>query len=106
MFRKTINNKMLRLYLGSGCENAISSSKLEVLLGLQSKRALQKLIENERKQGGIICASENGYYLPRDKTELGEYYERATKKARGQLFSLKAMKKCLDEINGQETAGW
>ena len=60
-------------FLLHGAENAIPSTQLVRLTGLSSSRALQKLIEWERRNGALILSrdgSGGGYYLP-DEGEKG-----------------------------------
>ena len=101
MFKEKVSNEMLKSILPTGKENAISSTDLQSILGVSDKREFQKMIENERKQGSMICASNNGYYLPRDRVELLEYYNKAKKDTVKRLSILKPMREYLKGIEGQ-----
>ena len=68
-------------------------------------RALRAAIMRARESGAIIAGDSAGYYIPADKAELRRYYKTAKKRSLSGLKSLKAARRKLAEIEGQQTFG-
>lgn len=65
-------NEIIRKALGTGEENAVSLAELEELTKLPV-REVHHSIENMRRNGGIICSSNSGYFYPATEDELRKY---------------------------------
>ena len=83
-----------------GEDHAIKSDRLMQITGMD-KRYLQAMIAQERDQGAMICASDRGYFLPKDRSEAAAYYEHATKSARKLFYTLRHIKAFADLPEGQ-----
>ena len=83
-------------YLHEGKVNAVKSSDLEKLLGVDH-RTLLKAISRERLQGALICACKDGYYLPADDNEVIHYVTRAEKRALQEMKTVYAMQKRIEQ---------
>ena len=95
--------KLLAL-LPEGRENAIPMRDLADKLDI-NQRALRAAILQAREAGEIIAGDSAGYYRPADKAELRKYYFAARKRSLSGLKSLKAVRRKLAEIEGQQTFG-
>lgn len=51
-------------YLFPGAENATGGGELVKLLGLSSRRELQRIVADARRSGAVVLANSRGYYLP------------------------------------------
>ena len=70
---------------------------------MSSERQLLKIIETERKSGKVICSCSDGsgFYLPKNKAEIMEFYLRTKKRAVSTLATLRSARKALQEMDGQ-----
>ncbi len=91
---------MIAELLGVGEENAIKGAELALQTGL-SDRALRSRIARERMRQEI-CASSNGYFLPKDNAERMAYIKRLDCGAKRRLATGCAVRRSLKEIEGQE----
>ena len=87
--------------LRRGESNAITSRELAERTGLET-RTLFRTIEDERRRGALICATDNGYFLPETRDELYKGYMRYTSSARKILSNAKHLKQALEQFDGQE----
>lgn len=101
--RKTQLEKLLSL-LPEGRKNAISMQALSDRMDL-NPRALRAAIMQARDAGEIIAGDTAGYYIPADKEELRKYCALAKKRSLSGLKALKAARKKLAEIEGQQAIG-
>lgn len=93
--------KNLLALLPEGRENAIPMRELAGRLGVDD-RALRAAIMRARESGDIIAGDSAGYYIPTDKAELRRYYSTARKRCLSGLKALKAARRKLAEIDGQQ----
>lgn len=56
-----------------GQGNAIPAGELVRRIGLTDTRQLRLMIERLRGENECICASDRGYFLPKDKEEAGRW---------------------------------
>ncbi len=80
----------------TGEENAIKLSDIMALTGLD-RRDAYKIVEGLRKQGTVICATNNGYFLPSNVMELECYIKRAGARIKAESVVLSPAKKLLKE---------
>ena len=98
-------------FLGHGEENAISASLLAALTGCRSQRQLRRRVAAERARGALILSNtRTGYYLP-DRGEKGRQeirrYELTMKRhARSTFKAIRAARRALKQIDGQEEIKW
>ena len=88
-----------------GEKNALSPDYLRATLGLTRNRAVQKQIENERKQGKVILSSTQspgGYFLPETKQEIRRFIrtlENRGSKTLDALNGARALLESFDEVD-------
>lgn len=92
-------------FLPEGEENAISTNELLRITGLSSSRQLQKVIERERDQGGVILSSTGGgYFSPSEgekgRRELRRFVNTIRARAANTLKAAKPAEKALQEREG------
>ena len=92
---------MIAEILKRGEANAIKSRELAERTGLD-RRTVFHAIEDERKKGALICASDSGYFLPETRDELYRGYMRYTASARKILANATHLKEALEIFEGQE----
>ena len=92
---------MITELLKTGKRNAITGAALADRLGC-NLLAITKAVEKERRAGSLICANETGYYMPADRDELAEFYERYTKTLRRRYVTARPFRAALEIIEGQE----
>lgn len=93
--------------LPRGMENAVPSKTLAMWAGCRSTRQLQKLIEAERAQGAMILSASTGGYFrpapgPAGRAEIMAYDQTLRARALNTLKTLKAVRRALHELEGQE----
>jgi len=89
-------------YLGYGAETATTARDLAAMIGVSDPRVITRQIEKERLRGHPVCASQNGYFLPADATELDRYL-RAFQRRRAQTAQTeKALRLALDTMTAQQ----
>ena len=92
-------------FFPEGEENAISTNELLRITGLSSARQLQKIIERERDQGGVILSSTGGgYFSPSEgekgRQELRRFVNTIRARAANTLKAAKPAEKALQEREG------
>lgn len=92
-------------FLPEGEENAISTNELLRITGLSSSRQLQKIIERERDQGGVILSSTGGGYFSPSEGEKGlrelrRFVNTIRARAANTLKAAKPAEKALQEREG------
>ena len=65
-------------------------------------RTLRQMIENARRDGCIICSSDDGYFIPDTDAEMAAYYRRTMCRVNTTLATLQPIKDILDESEGSE----
>lgn len=58
--------------LREGENNAVSLCEMQKIAGLDN-RSTRLVIENLRRDGVVICSSDNGYFYPKELSELKAY---------------------------------
>ena len=94
---------MVYEFLEVGEENSLSPEYLKNSLGFSSVRALQKQIENERRQGKVILSSTQppgGYYLPKDALEVRRFVRTLEYRGKKTLAALKGARQLLEDMEG------
>lgn len=98
----------VQAFLLEGEANALPMRELARLVGV-SERQMRKIIEHERKNGALILASDNGYFLPDpdcERYEILRHIHRADARMITNRKTIRAMKDRLKELealdNGQE----
>lgn len=86
------------LQVGEG--NAIKGNALAEMLNV-TPRTFCAVVEKERTAGIPICASDSGYFLPKDIEELWRFYLRYTSGARKMLKNMQAIRDLLTAAEGQ-----
>ena len=94
-------------FLKHGAANAINTKTLMELTRLDL-RQLRKQVEAERRSGVLILTKpQGGYFLPSSgengKAEIQAFYQIQRAKALSLLKTIKAARKALQELDGQET---
>ena len=90
-----------------GERNALSPDYLRVTLRLTSNRAVQKQIEQERRQGKVILSSTQppgGYFLPETKQEIRQFIRTLENRGSKTLDVLDGARKLLEEFEKAERA--
>lgn len=90
-----------------GERKAVSPDYLRVTLGLTSNRAVQKQIEQERRQGKVILSSTQppgGYFLPETKQEIRQFIRTLENRGSKTLDALDGARKLLEEFEKVEKA--
>lgn len=88
-----------------GERNALSPDYLRVTLRLTSNRAVQKQIEQERRQGKVILSSTQppgGYFLPETKQEIRQFIRTLENRGSKTLDVLGGARKLLEEFEKAE----
>lgn len=67
--------------LRTGEDNAIKANDLAKLADLKP-RELRSTLDFLRGKGVVICSSQNGYFYPETKRELGRYIHQETARER------------------------
>lgn len=100
----TKNDRTLTIaeILPHGKENAISMGHLATYFGT-SERDIRSMIHKARCDGSIICGDSSGYYLPETREELLRWYRLAKKRSLSGLKALKAARRQLRELEGQQS---
>lgn len=93
-------------FLLPGESNAIRTDDLLKITGIDSKRTLRRMVEQERRNGALILTGHStGYFLPGDgaagKAEIERFYLIQRAKALSLLKTIKSAKEALSEIDGQ-----
>ena len=84
-----------------GHENAISSRALRSILRI-SERELRSLIQAMRIEDGIVvCASDSGYFRPKDRAEILAFYKRMRNRGVSCIRAAKSARLALMEMDGQ-----
>lgn len=92
-----------------GREHAIPSKTLAQILGFNSVRELQKVVETERAAGCVIlCDSQGaGYYRSNDPAELRRFTRTLYARARNTMKAAESAQRALDAATGQlRIPGW
>lgn len=96
---------MIYEVLKVGERNALSPDYLRVTLGFTSNRAVQKQIEQERRQGKVILSSTQspgGYFLPETKQEIRQFIRTLENRGSKTLGVLGGARKLLEEFEKAE----
>lgn len=104
--------RQVSLFIPRGAENAIPARGLARRVGYRGERALRLAIERERREGAVILADDNGYYLPSSdaeqaRREIERFVRRTDARMRSNRESVRSAKRFLRrysyaEIEGQE----
>ena len=92
-------------FLPYGEQNAIPTRELVKLTGYRDARSLQAQIERERAAGALIaskCTEGGGYFIPRSRAEIARYEATLRRRALSTLRTLRAARRALKVIDGQE----
>lgn len=94
-----MNQRKLTDLLPKGKENAILAKDLCMVLGINDTRKLRKMVEAARMNGELILSNmkTGGYYIPKNKEEIKEYYKTMSKYAESIKKSIYTAKKALKE---------
>lgn len=82
-----------------GEENAIHAKELENLTELEN-RQLRKYIEQLRRSGYIIVASEKGYFRPKTQEELKQYILTEENRVESLLCTIETARKLHESLYG------
>lgn len=82
------------LYVGEN--NAVKMQTLMDLTGL-SRREVYKHLEKERRNGAVICGTNNGYFIPATTEELQNYIKRVQARVRTESIALHSARALLSE---------
>lgn len=82
-----------------GEENAIHSAELEQLADIET-RPLRKCIEQLRRNGHIIAATEKGYFRPKTQEELERYIRQEESRAESLLCTIETARKLYTSLYG------
>ena len=89
--------------LPTGKENAISATVLTDLIGCKDTRELRLMIASERDAGQWICSSTSGgYYKPKNRAEIAEYYRMMTSRSMGNFRASRWARNALKAMEGQQ----
>ena len=94
----TANDVVIKT-LRKGEDNAIKADKLAKLADLKP-RELRSTLEWLRGQGIVICGSQNGYFYPETKSELGRYIHQETARERSITQNLRFAQAMYDNWEG------
>lgn len=86
-------------YIRCGEENAIHAKELERLTELEN-RPLRKCIEQLRRSGYIIVASEKGYFRPKTQSELKQYILTEENRAESLLCTISSARELYSSLYG------
>ena len=82
--------------LSTGEAYAVSRSELAAMLG-EHERTVRRAIELMRRNGTVICSSEQGYFYPETCAELKAYIHREESRARQTNSVLTSARALLEE---------
>lgn len=82
--------------LRTGENNSVSLLDMCRVSGLDN-RSTRQTIENLRRDGVVICSSDNGYFYPADISELQRYVRREKARSNSIELTLKSAEKLLEE---------
>lgn len=85
--------------LREGEDNAIKANDLCMIADLKP-RELRSTIEYLRRNGVVICSSQNGYFYPETKLELGRYIHQETARERSIIHNLRFAQAMFDNWDG------
>ena len=85
--------------LGEGEENARSAAELAGIVGTD-KRGIRLMINRARNDGAPICSGVPGYWLPGNRMELRECYNKIHSQALSTLEALRPIKEALNKEQG------
>lgn len=85
--------------LREGEDNAVKASDLCKIADLKP-RELRSTLDFLRSKGIVICSSQNGYFFPETKRELGRYIHRETERERSIAQNLRFAQVLLDNWDG------
>lgn len=84
--------------LKQGEENAISSRQIQKVFGL-NQRELRRIVETCRRKGVYILASDQGYFFPKDVSEIRRFIKRENSRIKNQCISITPLKRFLKELD-------
>lgn len=82
--------------LARGKENAVNAPDLARKLDI-SRRQVSRAAHEARKAGFLVASCNHGYYIPKNREELQEFYSRSRRQAVSFLAVLKTARKTLQE---------
>lgn len=82
-----------------GEDNAIKANDLAKLADLKP-RELRSTLDFLRSKGIVICSSQNGYFYPETKRELGRYIHQETARERSITQNLQFAQAMFDNWDG------
>lgn len=85
--------------LRKGENNAFKSSDLTFITNL-TPRELRSTLDFLRSKGIVICSSQNGYFYPETKRELGRYIHQETARERSITQNLRFAQAMYDNWEG------
>lgn len=88
--------------LGIGEKNAIHKEVLARRLGL-NERALRAQVHREQLDGARIVATESGYFLAADDSDIKRFISRTAKRGKSTFDVVRAMARHLGGDGGQMT---
>lgn len=83
---------------GTGEENATTSKQIKRSFGL-TERELRKIVEKCRRKGVYILASDQGYFFPKDVSEIRRFIKRENSRIKNQCISITPLKRFLKELD-------
>lgn len=98
------NRSQVKKFLLEGEANALPMRELARLTGV-SERQVRKLIERERRAGGLILSSGKGYFLPSPDnahSEMRRYIRRVDARMCSNRNAVKRIKQALKELESQD----
>lgn len=84
-----------------GAANAKPMQALCSVFGLQPTQ-LKKTVQQERKDGALICSDAGGYYIAQDRAEIAGFYKATRAAAISRLQIIKPFRAALREQDGQQ----
>lgn len=93
-------SEFLRKKGAIGAENAMPLELLADAFGIADSVA-KRYVQTERRNGSLICSNAFGYYMPKNRKEIAEFYGAARKVALSRLETLKAFRAALEAQDGQ-----
>jgi hypothetical protein len=91
--------------LPSGEANAVPSRTIAEIMSFPDIRSFRAEIARERRAGALILSSKSsgnaGLYRPANRDELARYLSRREREAKAELYTLKATRKALRQLDGQ-----
>ncbi|MCL2865516.1 MAG: hypothetical protein FWE25_08265 [Lachnospiraceae bacterium] len=85
-----------------GKENAISTSDLMVVVGVESPRMLRSMIAKERKTTVICSTTSGGYFLPANRQETAEFCKSLENRAKNTFAAIQSARRALGIPEGQQ----